>query len=425
MAKTTEAGAIPRLRFPEFRAVDSWIDTRLGDLFSERQETGYKSLPLLSVTEADGVVPQEQTNRRNVSATDKSRYLRVVPGDIAYNTMRMWEGRSARVSIEGVVSPAYTVCVPGAATDSHFFAYYFKTETLIGRFRQLSQGLVKDTLNLKYDAFSRIRASVPDVKEQRRIADCLKSLDDVIAAQAQKVEALKAHKRGLMQQLFPCEGETVPRLRFPEFRYSADWTVVPLGELLQGKPEYGVNAPAVPYSDGLPTYLRITDIDENGRFITEGKASVEFEVTDDDYLMEGDIVLARTGASVGKSYRYRPEDGRLVFAGFLIRIRPNQNRILPAFLSSFFTTRRYWDWIRLTSARSGQPGVNATEYAALPIPIPPRVDSPSELTEQERIGECLMAIDVQIAIAIDRLSRLRRHRQGLLQQLFPTIEGEA
>jgi type I restriction enzyme S subunit len=235
------------------------------------------------------------------------------------------------------------------------------------------------------------------------------------------VEALKTYKCGLMQQLFPREGETCPRLRFPEFRDAPEWGAVPMGELLTEKPEYGVNAPAVPYSANLPTYLRITDIDDDGRFIAEGKVSVAVDVKDDNYLNEGDIVLARTGASVGKSYLYRKEDGRLVFAGFLIRIRPNREKIVSAFLSSFLTTQQYWDWVRVTSARSGQPGINGSEYSSFPIPIPPGTKG-GELAEQRRVANCLSALDAGIAAESEKLDTLKTHKKGLAQQLFPSPE---
>ena len=106
-----------------------------------------------------------------------------------------------------------------------------------------------------------------------------------------------------MQQLFPVEGESVPRLRFPAFRDAGEWELKALGEILLTFPSYGVNAPAVSYSDQLPTYLRITDISDEGRFISANKVSVDIEPKADNYLKENDIVLARTGASVGKSYR--------------------------------------------------------------------------------------------------------------------------
>lgn len=271
--------------------------------------------------------------------------------------------------------------------------------------------------------FSKLRAwqtLLPSLAEQEKIANCLTSLDEVIAAQGRKLEALKTYKRGLMQQLFPREGDTFPRLRHPEFRAAPKWGAVSLGELLAEKPAYGVNAPAVPYSENLPTYLRITDIDDDGRFIAEGKASVAVEATAANYLNEGDIALARTGASVGKSYLYRKEDGRLVFAGFLIRIRPNKEKIVPAFLSSFLGTQQYWDWVRVTSTRSGQPGINGGEYCTLPVPIPPPGAKGDELAEQQRIANILSSIDALIVVESEKLDSLKIHKKGLMQQLFPS-----
>src|SRR5690606_1261454 len=116
----------PKLRFPEFRGASDWEEKSLGQLFSQREETGFTSLQLLSLIDKEGIIPQESTNRKNNSNSDKSKYRRVCLGDIAYNTMRMWEGRSALVTVEGVVSPAYTVCKPKAQVISKFFAYYFK-----------------------------------------------------------------------------------------------------------------------------------------------------------------------------------------------------------------------------------------------------------------------------------------------------------
>lgn len=194
---------VPQLRFSEFRIKTKWEKETIGKLFIERQETGHESLRLLSLTDKDGVIPQENSNRKNNSNSDKSKYLRVCPGDIVYNTMRMWEGRSALVSMEGLVSPAYTVCQPNNQVSGDFFKYYFKTEQLITQFRKYSQGLVKDTLNLKFLAFSKIPILKPSLPEQQKIADCLSSLDEVIMNQFEILKSIKFYKKGLLQQLFP------------------------------------------------------------------------------------------------------------------------------------------------------------------------------------------------------------------------------
>jgi type I restriction enzyme S subunit len=212
---------------------------------------------------------------------------------------------------------------------------------------------------------------------------------------------------------------STPRLRFPEFQDAAGWDMVPMGQLLVRSPEYGINAPAVPYSEQLPTYLRITDIDDDGRFLRESKVSVAAPVTEENYLSIGDIVLARTGASVGKSYRYRETDGRLVYAGFLIRVRPDLNKLVPEFAANYITTRQYWNWVRMTSARSGQPGINGSEYATLPVTIPRSDGKLDGLAEQRKIAACLGSLDEWIGAEAAKLEALSAHKNGLMQQLFP------
>ena len=208
----------------------------------------------------------------------------------------------------------------------------------------------------------------------------------------------------------------VPKLRFPEFRDAPDWEEVSLGTLLVRAPDYGVNAAAVPFSETLPTYIRITDINSDGQFAPCPRVSVDIGADEENYLRDGDIVLARTGASVGKSYRYREEDGRLVYAGFLIRVRPNPQRLLSQFLAAYLSAWSYWDWVRLTSARSGQPGINGAEYASMPLPLPP---NGRVLAEQQKIADCLGSLDDLNAAEGRKLEALRQHKQGLMQQLFP------
>lgn len=193
---------ISKLRFPEFYDEKEWEEKILGECFSERTERNYNDLPLLSLTESDGIVLQEETNRKNNSNADKSKYLRVCVGDIAYNTMRMWQGRCAIVNIEGIVSPAYTICKPKQEMDSLFFYYYFKTNDAIEKFHRNSQGLVNDTLNLKYESFEKIKMFVPSLSEQHKIASCLSSMDETINAYTEKAGLLGQYKKGLMQQMF-------------------------------------------------------------------------------------------------------------------------------------------------------------------------------------------------------------------------------
>lgn len=205
----------------------------------------------------------------------------------------------------------------------------------------------------------------------------------------------------------------VPELRFPEFQNAAEWRLEKLGNCLLQVPDYGVNAPAVPYSDKLPVYLRITDISEDGQFISDGKVSVDVIATVHNSLQVGDIVFARTGATVGKVYKYKKEDGPLVFAGFLIRVKPNASILNPDFLFQYLQTSEYKKWVEMTSTRSGQPGINSTEIESLVIPIPPTS------AEQQKIAFFLQSIDNEIVTTKLKLDQLKTHKKALLQQLFP------
>lgn len=193
--------SIPNLRFPGFS--DEWEKMKLGSSFIERSEKNRGDLPLLSLGEA-GLVLQRDTERKDNSNADKSKYLRVAKGDIAYNTMRMWQGRCAYANIEGIVSPAYTVCIPKSRIDGIFHYYLFKTDRMICEFQQNSQGLVSDTLNLKYESFAKIKYFLPPtLAEQKKIAECLSSIDDTIRLYSNKLDILEQHKQALRQRLFP------------------------------------------------------------------------------------------------------------------------------------------------------------------------------------------------------------------------------
>ena len=375
----------------------------------------------MGVKKEDGIVPMGE----RLVAADISRYKLVRNNWFAYNPMRLnigsiarWQGES-----EVLVSPDYVVfrCLERSMPTTLLPEYLdcFRGSRQWDAFvSEAGDGGVR--VRIYYRDIAQLQLALPDVEEQQKIAECLGSLNDLIVAEGQKLDALRQHKHGLMQELFPQPGETVPQLRFPEFEDAPDWEEVTLGTLLDRPPDYGVNAAAAPFSESLPTYIRITDINDDGQFASRARVSVDIDATDEQYLEDGDIVLARTGASVGKSYRYREEDGRLVYAGFLIRVRPNPERLLSQFLAGHLSTWRYRNWVRLTSERSGQPGINATEYASIPLPLPPNIRT---LAEQQKIADCLTSIDDQLNAQARKLDTLKQHKQGLLQQLIPCLDG--
>lgn len=195
-----EGESTPRLRFNGFE--DKWVEATLGELFTERVESNING-EMLSVTMNNGVIKAAENGRFDNSNSDKSHYKVVKVNDIAYNSMRMWQGASGCSAYEGIVSPAYTVVTPVEGIDSNFFAYLFKTPSVIRKFRLHSQGLTSDTWNLKYPAFSKISVSYPkDIEEQRLIASFLSSLDKQISAQQKQLERLKQMKQSCLGLLF-------------------------------------------------------------------------------------------------------------------------------------------------------------------------------------------------------------------------------
>lgn len=193
----------PRHRFPEFRDAPEWGQKAGGVLFENRKEGGEEGLPIYSVTVNDGMIPRASFDRDFYDIEDPAKNKRACKGDIAYNMMRMWQGAQGVAVEDCMVSPAYVVLSPLEGVCSGFFAYLFKLPQSLELLTAYSRGLTKDRLRLYFDDFARMPLCVPGHEEQQRIADCLYSIDSRLAAESNELAALKTHKQGLMQQLFP------------------------------------------------------------------------------------------------------------------------------------------------------------------------------------------------------------------------------
>ncbi|WP_082456339.1 restriction endonuclease subunit S [Novosphingobium sp. Leaf2] len=189
------------------------------------------------------------------------------------------------------------------------------------------------------------------------------------------------------------------------------WTCQTVGSVIERRPSYGINAAAVPLRGDLPVYLRITDITNQGRLDQSKPVGVNHPNAARYLLAPNDIVFARTGASTGKSYFYDGSDGPLVFAGFLLRVTPDTKRVDPSFLSLAVKTKRFENWLREVSQRSGQPGMNGTQLASFSFFSPP-------LSEQRAIAAALGDIDGLIAALDTLIAKKRDIKQAAMQQLL-------
>ncbi|CDI59057.1 restriction endonuclease subunit S [Lactobacillus helveticus] len=190
---------VPELRFAGF--ADDWEERKLGDIFSERSERSGEG-ELISVTINSGVIRASELNRTDNSSDDKSNYKKVEVGDIAYNSMRMWQGASGYSPYEGILSPAYTVIFPKEGIDSKFFSYDFKRYDMIQTFKRNSQGLTSDTWNLKFPTLKSVKVMVPCFEEQKQISNFFESVDKTIALHQRKLDLLKEQKKGFLQKMF-------------------------------------------------------------------------------------------------------------------------------------------------------------------------------------------------------------------------------
>ena len=198
----------------------------------------------------------------------------------------------------------------------------------------------------------------------------------------------------------------VPNLRFPEFQ--GEWEKTKFGDIATGF-DYGMNTAAKNY-DGVNKYIRITDIDEASSTYTDKDIVSPDGILTDNYLVNNrDILLARTGASTGKSYLYKKTDGKLYYAGFLIRANVTTHD--PYFVFSQLHTHRYWRWVSIMSARSGQPGINSQEYSSFPIYI-------TSIEEENKIAKLLSLLDERIATQNKIIDKLQSLIKGMEDNLL-------
>ena len=237
---------LPKLRFPEFQNAPEWKPVSLGDASVPVEDrVGERKLTPVSISAGIGFVPQAEKFGRDISGNQYKLYTVVRDGDFVYNkgkSLRFPQGCIYQLRGWGeVAAPNVFICfrLQKGYSDGFFQSCFEKNTHGLQLKRHITSGARSNgLLNISRDTFFSVEIPTPSSAEQRKIAECLSTLDELIGAESQKLDALKAHKKGLMQQLFPREGETLPRLRFPEFQNVGDWVKTPFSELCDVKHGY-------------------------------------------------------------------------------------------------------------------------------------------------------------------------------------------
>ena len=419
---------VPKLRFPEFRSAAGWMEQFGGSLFDQISDRNPEpGLPVLAITQEHGAIPRHLIDY-HVSVTEKSieSYKVVQVGDFIIS-LRSFQGGIEFSQYHGICSPAYVVLRRRGEGSDGYFRHYLKTDRFIQILIKNIEGL-RDGKMISYKQFSELRLPVPSPAEQQKIADCLNSLDELIAAQARKVDALKTHKKGLMQQLFPREGETQPRLRFPEFRDAGKWNITTVGGLVEAgwlfPPKDGNHGNIHPKSsdyvaNGIPFTMAsdlnggLIDID-NCHFISKAQA----DTLQKGFAKEGDVLLSHKG-TVGEVAVVRKINTPYLMLTPQVtyyRVKDRQ-RLLNEFIAQLFVADAFRANLLEVSGGGTRAYIGITEQAKL------RLQFPKDIEEQQRIANCLTTLDAFINAATQEVETLKTHKKGLMQQLFPSAEA--
>ena len=408
---------VPTLRFPEFRNTEGWVYLNGDKVFDQISNKNHNSdLPILAISQEYGAIPRNEIDY-SVIVTDKSveSYKVIEVGDFIIS-LRSFQGGIEYSNYKGICSPAYIILRKKGNVVDDFFKIYFKTHLFIQDLNKNIEG-IRDGKMVSYKQFSELLLPIPPPPEQQKIAACLTSLDALITAQSEKVAHLKVHKKGLMQQLFPADGETVPQLRFAEFRDTEGWAEKTLGELTI-KVGSGITPSGGDknYKKKGRPFIRSQNVGwgelliDDVAFIDENTHST-FPATE---IKVNDVLLNITGASIGRSVvaDSRIKGGNVNQHVCIIRTRKELN---PFYLCQYLISQGGQNYIDSFQAGGNRQGLNFAQIRSFSIPVPIYV-------EQEKISSCLSTIDDLISAESDKLVDLKGHKKGLMQQLFPNTE---
>jgi type I restriction enzyme S subunit len=423
---------LPKLRFPEFQSAGHWTTEKLGALATvSTEKVGTNSCVPMSITSGVGLVSQEDKFGRVIAGDSYKNYLLLKPNDFAYNksaTKEYPEGFLTLYSgtkLAAVPNSIFTCFrINGDSPDARFLNYQF-SDNLHGRWlRQFIQvgARAHGSLSINDNDLMALPVPVPagttSVDEQQEIAACLSSVDELIAAQARKVDALKTHKKGLMQHLFPREGETQPRLRLPEFQNAGEWSegsLADIGTVLQG---YGFPERHQGLKNGDYPFYKVSDISKT---LAAGKVFIKESA---NYINE----------SLLTELRAKPiPEGTTIFAKIGEAIRSNKRAIttVPCLIDNNAAGVKrikgkatdlfiymLMEQISLIDHAGGVvPAVNKSAIQEIAVKFP-------KPDEQERIASCLSSLDALITAETQKHEALKTHKKGLMQQLFPSLGEE-
>lgn len=361
---------------------------------------------MLAVTQEHGAIPRDQIDY-HVSVTEASvaSYKEVRKGDFIIS-LRSFQGGIEYSNYHGICSPAYVILRRKRGDNEHYFRHLFKTKRFIQQLTRNLEGL-RDGKMISYAQFSEQTIPIPERKEQDKIADCLGSLDDLISIETQKLNALRQHKQGLMQRLFPKPGKTVP-----ELGNRIEWKIRDFPNVAFFQEGPGIMA-ADFFAEGVPL-VRLSGVSgttvtlDGCNYLDPEKVAQKWE----HFRLESGDLLISTSASLGRVSIVSDEAAGAVFYTGLVRFRTKSEQLSESFLKVYLESPHFIRQVEGHAVGGGIKHFGPTHLRQMQIQFP-------GLIEQGRIADCISYLNSGIDLQSMKLETLNQHKNGLLQQLFP------
>ena len=400
----------PEIRFNGFEG--EWATTTLGECFLERVERSAEG-ELISVTISQGVVRASDLDRIDNSSNDKSNYKVVEVGDIAYNSMRMWQGACGYSLYKGICSPAYTVVIPQNNIDVVYCFYLFKRNETLQLFRVNSQGLTSDTWNLKYPAFSQIKCSFPSLSEQEKIGLFLTTLDKLIAKLEAKLDKLRKLKQALLEKMFTNVnrgGYETPEIRFKG--YTDKWGVKELWEVaMRVVSKNEDNRVTLPLTISAQ-YGLISQTDFFNNRIAAKDVRKYYVIKKGEFAYNRSASEGSPFGAVKRLDRYNAG----VLSTLYLVFRISSEEIDSNYLVCYFSTDSWHKHIEENAAEGarnhGLLNITSEDFFTTPIKVPMKKE------EQSKVALSIRTLEEALIKESTKLTKLRNIKQSLLQKMF-------
>lgn len=429
---------IPELRFPDFKNEGEWEEKALEKLADriilKNKDRGINKV--FTNSAAQGIVDQRDYFDKDIAnKSNLENYYVVEDSDYVYNPRKSKKAPVGPISKNktghrGVMSPLYTV-FRFLDTENQFYEYYFISKHWYDSIRKASNtGARFDRMSITDSVFMSIPVFYPQLREQQKIASCLSSLDELIVAHRDKLDTLKDHKKSLMQNLFPQEGEKVPNYRFPEFEDDGAWKFEPFDKVYSLLVTNSFSRAKLNYESGSVKNIHYGDIHSKFSILFDiQKETVPFinsdvsidRINEDNYCVEGDMVFADASEDlkdVGKSLEIINLNNEKLLAGLhTFLARQIESKLVIGFGGFLFMSKNIRTQIKRESQGAKVLGISKGRISDI------KIYYPQNKKEQKKIASCLSAIDDLITAQTEKIEQLQHHKKGLMQGLFPKIES--